>query len=269
MMKKTILILAANPTDTSRLRLDQEIREIEQGLRLAANRDNFELKQKLAIRPEDFRRALLELKPNYVHFSGHGEGEKGIILENSVEKKHLVSAEALAGLFELFQDSIDCVVLNACYSEVQAKAIAQHIPYVIGMNSEIGDRAAITFAVAFYDALGAGQAIDFAYKLACNAIAFEGIKGHLTPILIQGQAQRKISQIPENKSKTTQPPSSFSARKKAMLEKRLEHLNQRYEAAFEQRESTLNESDKFALDNQLAHLEKEIQKTAQEINELP
>jgi hypothetical protein len=40
------------------------------------------------------------------------------------------------------------VVLNGCYFEAQAKAIGQHIPYVIGMNQAIGDRAAIAFAVA-------------------------------------------------------------------------------------------------------------------------
>ncbi|WP_417908519.1 hypothetical protein [Candidatus Electronema sp. PJ] len=35
---KTILILSANPKDTARLRLDEEVREIENGLRLSRNR---------------------------------------------------------------------------------------------------------------------------------------------------------------------------------------------------------------------------------------
>ena len=39
-MSKTILVLAANPHDTDRLRLDQEIREINEGLRRALNQDN-------------------------------------------------------------------------------------------------------------------------------------------------------------------------------------------------------------------------------------
>ena len=38
------------------------------------------------------------------------------------------------------------------------------------MNSAINDRAAIEFAVAFYDALGAGKTYEFAYELACVAI---------------------------------------------------------------------------------------------------
>jgi hypothetical protein len=108
---------------------------------------------------------------------------KRLILENEVGKAVAVSTEALAGLFELFADRVECVVLNACYSEVQAEAIAQHIPYVIGMNKAIGDRAAIEFAISFYDALGAGESIEFAYKLGCNAIRMAGIEEYLTPVL--------------------------------------------------------------------------------------
>lgn len=68
-----------------------------------------------------------------------------------------VTGEALAGLFKLFDKKVKCVVLNGCDSQIQAKIIAQHIPYVIGMQEAIGDRAAIVFAVGFYDALGADR----------------------------------------------------------------------------------------------------------------
>ena len=78
---------------------------------------------------------------------------------------------------------MECVVLNACYSEIQAEAIARHIDYVIGMKKGVGDAAAIEFAVAFYDALGAGESVEFAYKLACNAIQWAGLPGHLVPVL--------------------------------------------------------------------------------------
>ena len=42
MNKKKILILAANPKDTTRLRLDEEVREIKEGLRLSKKRDLFD-----------------------------------------------------------------------------------------------------------------------------------------------------------------------------------------------------------------------------------
>ena len=184
---KTILILAANPKNTSRLRLDQEVREIDNGLQRARRRDEFFLKQVWAVRRRDFRRAMLDLKPNIVHFCGHGSGKEGIAFEDENGLAKFMSVEALSGFFELFADAVECVVLNACYSEVQAKAIAEHIPHVIGMNKAIGDTAAIEFSVAFYDALGAGESIEFAYKLACNAIQLAGLPESLTPVLESGK----------------------------------------------------------------------------------
>ncbi|QDL09560.1 CHAT domain-containing protein, partial [Brasilonema sennae CENA114] len=97
-----------------------------------------------------------------------------------------VDTIALAELFKLFASDIECVVLNACYSEVQASAIATHIPYVIGMNKAIEDKAAIKFATGFYNALCAGESVEFAYKLGCNVIQLDGIAEHLTPVLKKG-----------------------------------------------------------------------------------
>ena len=57
-MTRKILILAANPTSTSRLRLDEEVREIQEGLQRSQKRDQFEIAQKWAVRPSDIRRAL-------------------------------------------------------------------------------------------------------------------------------------------------------------------------------------------------------------------
>jgi len=93
--------------------------------------------------------------------------------------------DALAALFEQFTDQVTCVLLNSCYSEVQAVAIAEHIDYVIGMNQAIGDHAAIAFAIGFYQALGAGRTIEEAYKLGCVQIRLQSIPEHLTPVLIQ------------------------------------------------------------------------------------
>lgn len=116
-MPKTILILAANPKDTTRLRLDQEVREISNGLERARKRDQFVLKQVWAARPIDVRRAMLDLQPNIVHFCGHG-GTEGIFFEDDAGQAHFVEAKTLADFFSLFKDSVECVILNACYSEI-------------------------------------------------------------------------------------------------------------------------------------------------------
>ncbi|MEH2243852.1 CHAT domain-containing protein [Nostoc sp.] len=182
-MQQKILILAANPQGTTPLRLDEEVREIDAGLQRAKHRDQFVLEQKWAVRPRDIQRAMLDINPQIIHFSGHGTKDEGLVFEDETGSAKLVNGEALAGLFDLFADQVECIVLNGCYSEMQAEAISQQINYVIGMKKAIGDRAAIEFAVGFYDALGAGRSVEFAYKFGCAAIRLAGIPEQLTPTL--------------------------------------------------------------------------------------
>lgn len=222
---KRILILAANPKGTTQLRLDQEAREIESALERAKERDQFDIKTKSAVRTTDVRQAMLDFKPQIVHFSGHGAGDEGLLWENDLGQKHLVNAEALAGFFKLFANRVECVVLNACYSEIQAEAIAQYIDYVIGMSQAIGDRAAIEFAVSFYDALGAGESIEFAYKLGCNAIQMAGISEHLTPVIIKNSLKHEKKSLPNftalNTECATHDKDIFLKSEKLMSERQL------------------------------------------------
>jgi hypothetical protein len=183
---KKVLILAANPKTTARLRLDEEVREIGEGLRLAKHRDQFEISSRWAVRLRDLRRALLDFEPNIVHFTGHGK-ENGLLVEDELGFAALISTEALSGLFVLFSDQIECVILSACYSARQAAAINKHINYVIGMRREIEDKASIEFSVGFYDALGAGRSVEDAFKFGRVAILqrFPDLSEHLVPVLIK------------------------------------------------------------------------------------
>jgi hypothetical protein len=178
-----ILILAANPKATVRLRLDSEVREIEEGLRRSKFRDQFVLHSTWATRPGDLRRAVLDYMPDIVHFTGHGE-EAAVLFEDEVGRSKFVSNDALAGLFKLFSNTIKCVLLNACYSKSQARAIAQYIPYVIGIKSGTDNRAATEFAIGFYQALGAGKSADIAYEFACNAVQMIGLSEDFVSVLI-------------------------------------------------------------------------------------
>ena len=179
---KSILLLAANPRGTVSLRLQEEEREIKERLRLAGY-GKVPISSTGATRPRDIQQAMLDFRPQVVHFTGHGTGQDGLAFEDVTGQLKLIDSDALANLFRLFSERVECVVLNACYSDFQAEAIAQHISYVIGMSQAIGDRAAIEFSVGFYTALGAGESIEFAYNLGCNAIQLEGIPEDLTPVL--------------------------------------------------------------------------------------
>jgi len=181
---KKILILAANPIDTARIRLEKEVREIQDVLKRASGRENFVLNYKLAVRLKDLRRALLDYEPDIVHFCGHGE-KNGIVLEDDNGRSVLVKPDALGELFELFSSKTECVLLNACFTRVQANAINQHIKFVVGMRKEITDDAAIEFAVGFYDGLGAGRTIEESFKFGLNATRSAGIPESMLPILMK------------------------------------------------------------------------------------
>ena len=180
---QVILFLAANPKDSSRLRLDEEVRRIGGALERSKHRDQFRLEQRWAVQIPDLRRALLDEQPGIIHFSGHGSELGRIYLEDITGNGQEVSAEALGKLFKLFADQIKCVVLNACYSETQASEIVKHGIPVIGMNTAVPDKAAVEFSEAFYDALGAGRDIDFAFELGCSAIELYNLKAEDIPVL--------------------------------------------------------------------------------------
>jgi hypothetical protein len=205
-----ILILAANPTSTNKLRLDEEVREIMEGLRRSKAREQFAVESRWAVRPDDIRRAILDFEPQIIHFSGHGKAEGELIFEDVAGNAEPVSSEALAGLFELFADQVGCVLLNACYSHKQADAIAEHINYVIGMKQAIGDEAAIKYAIGFYDALGAGRTIEIAHKFGVNAIQLEGIAEEQTPTI-----KKKLN---TNVGNTASNPNSLTTSNKKFVD---------------------------------------------------
>ncbi|WP_242061215.1 effector-associated domain EAD1-containing protein [Nostoc linckia] len=149
--QQKILILTAIPHG---LRLDKEIREIEEAIRRATNRDLFEIRIRTAVRPQDIRRAIAEEQPQIVHFCGHGLEDGSLLLEDDGGNDKPVTPSGLASLFKLHADYVKCVLLNACYSEKPAVAISKYINYAIGMNNPIQDSAAIEFARGFYDGLG-------------------------------------------------------------------------------------------------------------------
>jgi hypothetical protein len=186
-LQTTILFLSADPVNAPRLSLGREFREIQDQLRASKFREQFKLESRMSVRPTDISRAMLDVRPKIVHFSGHGSSHGELCFEDQAQIAQTVQPDALADLFQLFAGQVKCVLLNACYSEIQGNAIARHIEYVIGMSHAVGDDAAIAFSIGFYQALGAGEAIENAYKFGCVQIEIFNIPEHLTPVLIKRQ----------------------------------------------------------------------------------
>ncbi|HEX7316645.1 MAG TPA: CHAT domain-containing protein [Pyrinomonadaceae bacterium] len=173
--KIRILFLTADPGDASKQRLDKECRAIDEALTQSKFRDRFEIAQHWAVEVSQLQKYFLRHRPHFVHFSGHGDAAEGILLEDGNGKSRSVPTEALGQLFSILKDDIRCVVLNACYSEGQARAIARHIDAVIGIGGFIERPAAISFAAAFYQALGYDRSIKEAFELGRLQIRLENL----------------------------------------------------------------------------------------------
>jgi hypothetical protein len=180
--KVTILFLAANPKSTDRLRLDEEVRTIDERLRLAQYRDKFNLEQQWAVRTGDILDAMLRYKPDIVHFSGHGSTDGALIFEDASGKAKPVSAAALGMLFHALE-GVRCVVMNACWSNTHATQIAKDVDCVIGMARSVSDDTAIGFAAGFYRSLGEGKSVGKAFELGKVQIMLDGGSEQSTPRL--------------------------------------------------------------------------------------
>jgi len=210
MKKHTILFLAANPTGTNPLALGEEARAIQAELERSGYRDCFALETRWAAQPLDLLRELRKLKPTVVHFSGHGgpspvgaeamgqrpsrdvsanvgtsdnEPQRGLFFQGLDGRAQLVTAQALHDTFGAAGSSVKLVVLNACYSDVQAEALRAHVDCVVGMSGSILDDAARSFAIGFYGGLGELEPVAAAFRQGCAAISLEGLRDSDRPQL--------------------------------------------------------------------------------------
>jgi hypothetical protein len=210
MKKHTILFLAANPLGSDWRALDQEARAIQVELERSGHRDQFELVTRWAAQPLDLLRELRKLKPTVVHFSGHGghaepgkrrpgevsrpdviggfgslddDSPHGLFFQGADGQAQLVSTAGLEETFGAAGSSVKLIILNACYSEVQAEALLTHVDCVVGMGGSIADDAARSFAIGFYGGLGERESIAAAYQQGRAAISLEGLRDSERPKL--------------------------------------------------------------------------------------
>lgn len=206
---KKVLFLASNPSNTAKLQLEREFARISQ--QLQDNEHDIQLYAQWAVTTDALLDAILTYKPYILHFSGHGigthrpgssagsaqrdhimlkgrdEDKAGIVLTDEKGQEKIVSTKALGQLFETITKKfpIQAIVLNACYSENQAKALTRYVPYVIGMNNAISDPAAIEFSNGFYLGIAKENDVELGFDLAKNKILMEGFSGEDIPILIK------------------------------------------------------------------------------------
>ena len=98
-----ILLISANPVDTSRLRLNEEFKRIKQSLK---HKKNFQVELSLAATINDIRKDVIDHKPDILHFSGHGEGQPGLVVENKQGESQLLSSKAISNFLALLKSNV-------------------------------------------------------------------------------------------------------------------------------------------------------------------
>ncbi len=151
--KIKILMLTANPANTTKLNLDKEYAVINQ--KLQQKQELFNIILRKAISGTEFKEFTQRERPDILHFSGHGAKGKyaGIVVQNDDKNEEfLIPIQGLKALFKLFKKrfKIRVVLLNACHTQDQSAIISEYVEYVIGTNVAIGDIAAAAFSSGFY-----------------------------------------------------------------------------------------------------------------------
>jgi len=146
------------------------------------NSDKYHLRCRLRVSPKDISSLVSEYDPSIFHFNGHGT-DKGIVFKGAGDKE-LFCTSQLEALIAQHKSTIKCVILGSCHTENIGKKLAQHVPYVIAMQGEIANEAAICFSKAFYEALSKDLGFAEAYDKGKMQITIEGhIDYENTPLL--------------------------------------------------------------------------------------
>ena len=159
--KIVILFLGSNPRDLEALDLTGEFDRLESRLG-----PSYSIRSRWGVPASQLPDLLHEYAPTILHFSGHGTGSGELFFVDEHRHAYAPNPDAVARVFAQHHGRVRCVVLNACFSESQAKRIAEHVDVVIGISDEILDSNAQLFTDAFYQAISRGFSIEAAFEKA-------------------------------------------------------------------------------------------------------
>lgn len=167
-----VLYLTANPDEGAPLRVDREVRLVQDAIRGSMFRDNVEVVYRPAADLDSLIEGLNDKRPQIVHFSGHGSSV-GIIGDDggpSYPVDSEISYSVLSKALAATDTPPGIVLLNSCKSSSGREELLKAAKVVITMQAEISDLAATAFAPKFYAALASGQSVKSAFEQGCVAI---------------------------------------------------------------------------------------------------
>jgi CHAT domain-containing protein len=184
--KLDVLYLTANPDKRNALRVDVEVRQVNEAVRGSLLRDRIVIHQSPAADIDSLIDGLNDHRPGIVHFSGHGYSG-GVAVDHAKVKRpkgKVMTFDALGRALKATDSPPSVVVLNACQSAGSRKALLPPAQAIIVMKDSISDLAATAFSTKFYAAVAAGQSVKSAFEQGRVAISSVSINESATPELI-------------------------------------------------------------------------------------
>jgi hypothetical protein len=184
--KLNVLYLTANPTKKNALRVEVEVRQVQEAVKSAKLRDNIDLHYSPAADLNSIINGLNDHRPRIVHFSGHGYSG-GLAVDHSQVKRprgKFITFDLLGKAFAATDTPPDVIVLNSCESIGARKALLPCAKAIIVMQDSISDLAATAFANRFYGAIASGQSLQSAFNQGAIAVEAASVGEADTPKLI-------------------------------------------------------------------------------------
>jgi len=175
--KKRLLFVSASPRDSLRLRVEDEIREIENALARSKHGDKFELSKSIGVRKSELHSILSRHNPHFLHISTH-TSKDNLIFEDQSGLAALLAGEQFDRLLKTFKKDLEVVIINAKYPADMCEQFARHIDFVIACtDGALADQDAILFAKGFYEETGNNSDLQQAFEAAC-AVQFAAATSH-------------------------------------------------------------------------------------------
>ena len=213
-----VLVVIANPTDVEPLDVEAEWGKVQASLSALEQRGLVQITRLPTATLAALQRQLRRSEAHILHVVAHGgfnhQTQEGVLLlEDEQGRSRLVSGNQLGTLLHDHRASLRLALLNACegartalsdpFAGVAQQLVQQGLPAVVAMQFEITDRAAITLAESFYEALADGYPVDAALGEARKAIYTSGNDIEWgTPVLYLRAADGLLFQIEETKEQT-------------------------------------------------------------------
>jgi hypothetical protein len=180
-----VLFLTSNPPAGKPLRVDAEVRRVQEAVRGSKFRDNVTIEYRPAADLDTIMDGLNDHHPQVVHFSGHGD-EEGLLADRGKVARPTAESlpySQLAKALAATDYRPEIVVLNSCWSSAAKKSILPLVKFLISMNVPISDLAAAAFAPRFYAALASGQSVRSSFDQGSLAVAAVSLSEAATPEL--------------------------------------------------------------------------------------